>query len=99
MYWKSGGWIWVAGLLLSMHAVAESTLWQPAIAVTNKINAEYRVAKNKCYLLSGFAQDRCIAQAKFARSKAIGQAKTGLKTAATVPLHDAANKGYRNTIV
>jgi hypothetical protein len=59
------------GLAFSFNATAESTTKQQPKPAKNSINAEYRIAKNKCSLLSGSAEDTCLAEAKAIKAKAI----------------------------
>ncbi len=64
----------------STNAMAESITKQHHNSVTNSINAEYRVAKNKCSLLSIIAEASCIAQARTAKTKAIANTTSEVKT-------------------
>ena len=51
--------------------MAEGTQKKLPIFETKRINADYRIAKNKCSLLSGVVEDNCIALAKENKLKAI----------------------------
>jgi len=64
----------------STNAMAESITKQQANSATNRINAEYRVAKNKCSLLSIIAEASCVAQARTAKTKAIANTTSEVKT-------------------
>lgn len=68
------------GLIFSVSVMAESTTKQQPNSVTNRINAEYRVAKNKCSLLSGVAEDSCMVQARAIKTNPITNAKPEAKT-------------------
>ena len=61
-------------LALSFFAMAESTTKKLPEYETKRINADYRIAKNKCSLLSGMAEDNCITLAKANKTKAIANA-------------------------
>jgi len=58
-------------LALSFFAMAEDTTKKMPEYETKRINADYRIAKNKCSLLSGMAEDNCIALAKANKTKSI----------------------------
>lgn len=58
-------------LALSFFAMAEGTTKKLPEYETKRINADYRIAKNKCSLLSGMAEDNCITLAKANKIKAI----------------------------
>ena len=59
-------------LVLMEEPKAKKT--QQPKSAKNSINAEYRVAKNKCSLLSGGAEDACLAEAKATKTKAMTNA-------------------------
>jgi hypothetical protein len=65
---------------LSFFAMAENSTKKLTKFETKKINADYRIAKNKCTLLSGKAEDNCIALAKANKTKAIANVKPETKT-------------------
>jgi hypothetical protein len=89
------------GLIFSVSVMAESTTKQQPNSITNRINAEYRVAKNKCSLLSGIAEDSCMVQAKAVKTKAITNAKPEAKTSEScAPINNkTSNNKARDTSV
>lgn len=58
--------------------MAEGTQKKLPIFETKRINADYRIAKNKCSLLSGVVEDNCIALAKENKLKAIANTTKSL---------------------
>lgn len=73
----------IIGLVFSFNAVAENITKERHQSITNSINAEYRIAKNKCSLLIGSAEDACLADAKVAKTKATAKVKTVVNTPKT----------------
>ncbi|MEQ1598423.1 MAG: hypothetical protein ABL880_03555 [Methylotenera sp.] len=61
----------IGGLAFGFNGKAESQEKLQLKSAKNSINAEYRVAKNKCSLLYGSAEDACLAEAKATKTKAI----------------------------
>lgn len=75
-------------LAFSFFAMAEGTTEKLPKFETKRINADYRIAKNKCSLLSGVAEKNCIALAKENKSKAIANTTKSLaKTSNTCTLY------------
>ena len=70
-------------LAFSFFAMAEGTTEKLPKFETKRINADYRIAKNKCSLLYGVAEDNCIALAKENKTKAIANAMPVNKTSNT----------------
>lgn len=73
----------IIGLVFSFNAIAENITKERHQSITNSINAEYRIAKNKCSLLTGSAEDACLAEAKAAKIKAMANVKTVENTSKT----------------
>jgi hypothetical protein len=65
-------------LAFSFFAMAEGTTEKLPKFETKRINADYRIAKNKCSLLSGVAEKNCITLAKENKSKAIANTTKSL---------------------
>jgi hypothetical protein len=65
----------IGALAFGFNGRAESQEKQQSKPAKNSINAEYRIAKNKCSLLSGVAEDACLAEAKATKTKAMNSAE------------------------
>jgi hypothetical protein len=70
----------IIGLVFSFNAVAENITKERHQSITNSINAEYRIAKNKCSLLIGSVEDACLTEARAAKTKAMANVKTVANT-------------------